>query len=173
MPALCRKKCSSLSWLFSLGILVALLAEVHFMQKSRDDERENAVVLAEAMAATGTAMVVIDQDGVVQMWSKGATKLFGYTADEMRGRDLHRLMPAESFTKHSTAIKNAAESGKLETPILRIHCNVVAKDGGTVPVQIAVRMIPKGDGKCLFHTVVNPDKIIQEMYTPSAANSRG
>lgn len=48
------------------------------------------------------AIVVADTAGTIQLWSRGAEKLFGYSAAEAMGRSLD-LIVAEPFREHHWA----------------------------------------------------------------------
>ncbi|MGD5810418.1 PAS domain S-box protein, partial [Xanthomonas citri pv. citri] len=42
-----------------------------------------------------TAIAAKNLSGIVIIWNSGATRLFGYTAQEMVGQDIHRLLPED------------------------------------------------------------------------------
>ena len=73
------------------------------------------------------AMVVIDQHGVIQQFSKAAERLFGWRAEDVCGQNVKTLMPSPYREQHD-------EYGKCphSTPLypvrqirhrLRVSCN--------------------------------------------------
>ncbi len=52
------------------------------------------------------AMIVIDTAGIVQSFSAAAERLFGYSADEVRGKNVSLLMPSP-YRERTTPIWNA------------------------------------------------------------------
>lgn len=50
-------------------------------------------LLAALMESAEEAIVVIRLDGTVEQWSRGAELLYGYTAEEMEGQAIVRLLP--------------------------------------------------------------------------------
>lgn len=95
------------------------------------------------------AMIVIDEQGVIQSFSAAAERLFGYSAAEAIGQNVRILMPSPYREQHDTYIRNYLNSG--ERRIIGIGRSVMAqrKDGTTVPVELAVGELKSG-GKRYF-----------------------
>jgi PAS domain S-box-containing protein len=47
---------------------------------------------AELMELASEAIIVRDMNGAIRFWNSGAAALYGWTAEEANGRDLHRLL---------------------------------------------------------------------------------
>jgi PAS domain S-box-containing protein len=52
-------------------------------------------LLAAIVDSSDDAVVSKDLNGVVTSWNKGAQRIFGYTAEEMIGQSIVRLMPPD------------------------------------------------------------------------------
>ncbi|MGO4402907.1 PAS domain S-box protein [Bosea sp. RAF48] len=84
------------------------------------------------------AMVVIDEAGIMISFSKAAERLFGYSADEVCGRNVKILMPNPYCDRHDGCIGRYLTTG--ERRIIGVG-RVVAgkrKDGTTFPMELAV-----------------------------------
>jgi len=89
------------------------------------------------LAAVGDGIYGMDLDGKLSFMNPAAAKMLGYTAEELRGRDIHELI------HHSHA--DGTKHSKTNCPILlgmrrredvRIRDDVFwRKDGSTVPVE--------------------------------------
>jgi PAS domain S-box-containing protein len=73
------------------------------------------------------AMVIIDEVGLIQSFSTTAERLFGFTADEIRGRNVNALMPAPYQQEHDSYLKRYLATGER-----RIIGNIA---GGGRPAQ--------------------------------------
>ena len=84
------------------------------------------------------AMVIIDEVGLIQSFSTTAERLFGFTADEIRGRNVNALMPAPYQQEHDSYLKRYLTTG--ERRIIGTSRVVVGqrKDGSTFPMELFV-----------------------------------
>ncbi len=100
-------------------------------------ENESAL-LRSILETVPDAMVVIDRLGTVQFFSKAAERLFGYTAEEVRGQNVRMLMPPPYREQHDGYIRRYQETG--ERRIIGIGRVVVGlrKDGSTFPMELSV-----------------------------------
>lgn len=84
------------------------------------------------------AMVIIDEGGLIQSFSATAERLFGFTADEIHGRNVSILMPAPYQAEHDGYLKRYLTTG--ERRIIGTSRVVVGqrKDGSTFPMELFV-----------------------------------
>jgi two-component system, chemotaxis family, CheB/CheR fusion protein len=104
----------------------------------------NAMALANAerarfaalARASGDAILGLSLDGVVDTWSPGAERLFGYTAKEMIGRNISILTP-EGYAQEQDSVLERIRRGEEVAPYdsMRRH-----KEGGLV--HVAIRAAP-------------------------------
>jgi PAS domain S-box-containing protein len=105
--------------------------------------------------ATGYAVIAADQSGLVTVWNAAAERIFGYTAGEMLGRSVARIVPESLRDAHERCY--ARSMAKLPIPasdeftLPGIHrdgtslslrgalCGLASEDGRTVGACLLVR----------------------------------
>jgi two-component system, LuxR family, sensor kinase FixL len=101
--------------------------------------------LASILDTVPDAMIVIDEDGIVQSFSSAAERLFGYTAAEVIGKNVKMLMPSFYRENHDDYLRRYLRTG--ERRIIGIGRLVVGerKDGSTFPMELAVGEMRSAD----------------------------
>jgi two-component system sensor kinase FixL len=91
------------------------------------------------------AMVVIDEHGLIQSFSSAAERLFGYTPEEIIGRNVSMLMPSPNRENHDRYLDRYKKTG--ERRIIGIGRVVVGmrKSGATFPMELAVGEMRSND----------------------------
>jgi PAS domain S-box-containing protein len=117
-------------------------------------EMENRMRGVTAIAESShDAIVSFDCDGVVTGWLGGAERLYGYSAEDMIGAPLQRLVPEErhaEITALIDPIRRGAVIGPLET--LRLH-----RDGTAVDVSVRASPIRDPRGNVIGVTATDRD----------------
>lgn len=99
-----------------------------------ESEAHNRAILQNVI----DAIVTINADGTIVMVNAAATRMFGYDADELIGRNVTMLMPPSEAVRHSEHLMQYRQRG---TPrILGIGREVTARrrDGHEFPVWLTV-----------------------------------
>jgi two-component system, LuxR family, sensor kinase FixL len=108
-----------------------------------------SALLRSILETVPDAMVVIDQRGAIQQFSKAAERLFGWRADDLYGQNVRILMPSPYRDQHDDYLGRYLETG--ERQIIGIGRIVVGlrKNGSTFPMELLVGEVNKG-GQRLF-----------------------
>lgn len=93
------------------------------------------------------AMVVIDDRGLIQSFSSAAERLFGWTAQEIIGRNVSMLMPSPDREAHDGYLARYYRTH--ERRIIGVGRVVVGerKDGSTFPMELSVGEMRTADGR--------------------------
>jgi PAS domain S-box-containing protein len=110
--------------------------------------------LAAIVASSDDAIIGKNLDGTITSWNLGAEHIFGYTADEMIGRSVMRLIPMDRQEEERqilSRIRSGERFGHFET--IRL-----AKDGRQLNVSITVSPIKDSTGR-----VVGASKVARDI----------
>ena len=111
------------------------LSEMQLVQ--RDLERREAL-LRSILDTVPDALVVIDKQGLIQSFSVAAGRLFGFSPEEVMGRNVSVLMPSPYREEHDGYLARYLATG--ERRIIGVGRVIVGrrKDGSTFPMELAV-----------------------------------
>jgi two-component system sensor kinase FixL len=103
-----------------------------------DPVASESALLRSILETVPDAMIVIDELATVQFFSSAAERLFGYTANEVRGQNVRMLMPPPYREQHDGYLARYRRTG--ERRIIGIGRVVVGrrKDGSTFPMELSV-----------------------------------
>ena len=96
-----------------------------------------------------SSMITIDEKGVVDTFNVAAEKLFGYSREEVIGKNVKMLMPESFAIEHDQYLDSYKSTGNKK--VIGVGREVVAKrkDGSTVPVHLSIGEMLL-DGKKFF-----------------------
>jgi diguanylate cyclase (GGDEF)-like protein/PAS domain S-box-containing protein len=82
-------------------------------------------LLAALLESPEDAILSVSLDGTIDTWSPGAKRIYGYTAKEMTGRPIRRLVPPHEWPQLKKILSHAASNGSASSETTeRLH-----KDG--------------------------------------------
>jgi PAS domain S-box-containing protein len=119
---------------------------------------ENADALARRLAAivesSDDAIVSKDLNGIVLSWNQAAERMFGYTAEEMIGSSIRRIIPADRQSEEDTVLASIRAGRRVD------HFETIRKsrDGRLVPISLTVSPILDANG-----TVTGASKIARDI----------
>ena len=135
--------------------------------EDRVDNIKELAVLKAAVENTNEAFVTIDREQKVLFFNKAAEKIFGYSREEVLGRDLDIIMSPNCSRDHHRAVARYIETGVPRR--IGHHTEIMAlrKNGETFPADISFS-ISHADGALYFTATVRDlteTKALQERMT--------
>ena len=91
------------------------------------------------------AIVTKDLNGIITSWNKGATRLFGYTADEVIGKPVTILMAPDRQNEEPAILERIRRGERIE------HYETVRmrKNGEQIDISLTVSPIKNAGGKII------------------------
>ncbi|MFN2500802.1 MAG: PAS domain S-box protein [Pyrinomonadaceae bacterium] len=115
-------------------------------QRRLRESEETYRILAEAAS---DAIIRIDEHSIIQFVNSSATRVFGYSNEEMTGQSLTLLMPESLRSKHREGLARYLQTGKRKLNWQSIEVPAQHKSGRLFPVEISFGEY-KNDDKRLF-----------------------
>jgi len=109
--------------------------------------------IASIVDSSTDAIVSKNLDGVITTWNGGATRLFGYMAEEIIGQSVSILIPPDRQDEERTIIERIQRGERIE------HYETIRrrKDGSLVPISLTVSPVKSGDGRIIGASKVARD----------------
>lgn len=88
-----------------------------------------------------SAVVLIDGDGIIQRWNRSSEKIFGYSRQEVRGKNITMIMPDKYIADHTNALKRLRDGGSLRQEGKTLKLEAKTKSGKIIPIKMRVNKI--------------------------------
>ncbi|WHZ22348.1 MAG: Response regulator receiver protein [Nitrospira sp.] len=97
------------------------------------EERSRSIV-----QSTDDAIILMDTQGRVAFWNNGAERTFGYTAKEMVGQPVTRIIPERFREAHQRGVQRVATTGRLAVQASMFKLVGLRKDGSEFPLEFSL-----------------------------------
>jgi PAS domain S-box-containing protein len=94
------------------------------------------------------AVIATDRVGMVNFWNPGATRIFGFTADEAIGQSLDLIIPPNLRARHWEGFNRVMTTGESHYghgDLLSVPAQT--KSGQRISVEFTIAMLKDGDGR--------------------------
>src|SRR4051794_39868544 len=114
-----------------------------FMLPKLGSPEEFGALLAAIVTSSDDAIISKDLKGIVQSWNQAATRMFGYTAQEIVGKSITVLFPPDRLDEESNILERLKHGERVDhIQTVRIH-----KDGHPVPISVTISPILNQKGE--------------------------
>jgi PAS domain S-box-containing protein len=155
-----------------LGVLVVCqdvtreVAAAQKLQEAGERARENATRLGELAAIVAYSDDVIvseDLNGMITSWNGTATRIFGYSQEEMIGTSILKLIPEHLHFDETTIIESIRAGRRIET----FETGRLAKDGSLIEVSLTISPIKDEEGRVIGASKILRDVSIRKLMEKS------
>jgi PAS domain S-box-containing protein len=138
------------------GNVVAVLSICNDITERRRLEaaERDQLFLSTIISSAEDAIVSKDLNGIVTTWNKGAERIFGYRADEMIGRPIAVLIPADHPDEEPQILERIRRGERIEHYETRRR----RKDGQIIEVSVTISPIRDRIGR-----VIGASKIARDI----------
>ena len=122
-------------------IFTAYLRDITERKRAEETNRRLAAIIE----SSGDAIISKDLDEILTSWNKEAERLFGYSADEIIGKPITVLVPADRHNEELGIIERLRQGER----VLRYETVYLRKDGTALNVSLVVWPIKDETGNIL------------------------
>ena len=90
------------------------------------------------MEAAVDAIIIISREGIIERFNRAAEELFGYSEDEVVGKNVKMLMPEPHRSRHDGYLSNYRETGKAAVVGRGREETAIKRSGETFPMMLSV-----------------------------------
>ena len=134
------------------GKVIGVFAAARDITKLKKAD-EKIQELANAVESSNDAIITESLDGIIESWNMGAKKIYGYSAEEILGKDVSILEPDDLKGE----IKRLIEKTKQEEKIKHYETLRLKKDGTIINVSITLSPIFDSSGKFVSVSCIGRD----------------
>jgi PAS domain S-box-containing protein len=115
--------------------------------------REKQAILAAIVDSSDDAIISKTLDGVITSWNYGARKIFGYTANEIVGKNMSIIIPTDRIDEEKMIIENI----RLGKKVHHFETARIAKDKRKLNISLTISPIKNENGKVIGASTVARD----------------
>ncbi len=123
-------------------VLQARVYDITEQKAAETALRESEEKIRMITASANDAIMMMDHKGNISYWNKAAEQMFGYTEEEVIGKDLHALLVPERFhADFSKGFEGFKETGQGAALRKTLELAAVGKDGKEFPVGLSLSAV--------------------------------
>ncbi|TRB07979.1 PAS domain-containing sensor histidine kinase [Rhizobium rhizogenes] len=119
-------------------VIVQTNTDISDLKRIQADLAEREAHLRSILATVPESMVVIDEGGTIASFSSAAEKLFGYSAEEVYGKNVRMLMPSPDREAHDGYLSHYLTTGERRIIGYGRVVSGQRKDGTVFPMELSV-----------------------------------
>jgi PAS domain S-box-containing protein len=137
---------------------VPLQLDISEQRKAEEDQAR----LAAIVESSEDAIISKSLEGIITSWNEGARRLFGYSAEEMLGQPVSRIIPVERSEEEAQILARLRRGERVDYyETVRRH-----KDGRMVDVSLTMSPIRDGGG-----CIIGASKIARDITEQKKAEA--
>lgn len=119
--------------------------------------------LAAIVTSSEDAIISKDVNGAVVSWNPGAERMFGYTAEEMKGSSVFKLIPPVKHEEEREIVRRLLRGERID----HYETSRVRKDGTVIDVFLTISPVRDAKGN-----VIGASKIARDITTTKKAEQK-
>jgi len=148
---------------FALHNIALLVAR----KKAEKNLQESEETFRKITSSAHDAIIIMDNDGNISYWNRASEKVFGYTSEEVLGKELHMFLAPRRFQKaYLKAFNRFKNTGQGSVVGKTIELAAIRKGGEEFPIELsvsAVKLRGKWNAIGILRDIGQTKQIIREL----------
>ncbi len=121
---------------------IASLMDITERKQAENALQESRAQLQAITDSAQDAIVLMGPEGEIAYWNPMAESIFGYTAEEIVGKDLHNILaPARYHEQHLKAFQHFQQTGRGDAIGKTIELSALDRDGREFPISLSLSAV--------------------------------
>jgi PAS domain S-box-containing protein len=135
-------------------MVLAVVRDVTERRAAEEALRQSEARLAAIVTSSADAIISKTLGSIVTSWNEAAERMFGYSADEIIGQSIRRLIPADRQPEEDMILARLARNECI------VHLETVglAKDGRTFDTSVTISPMRNAEGH-----IIGASKIVRDI----------
>jgi PAS domain S-box-containing protein len=123
----------------------AVARDITDRKKIEEALQKSEEIFRTITATANDSVIMMDSEGKVTYWNEAAEKTFGYTSEEILGKNLHATFVPERFLEaHKKGFPSFKKTGQGAAIGKTLELAALRKDGAEVPVELSLSSVKIG-----------------------------
>jgi PAS domain S-box-containing protein len=130
----------------ALALFVAIEHDITEKMEMQSTLRQNEETFRGITSSAQDAILMINEEGNLYYWNQAAERIFGWTQEEVIGKNLHQLLaPVRYHEAHYKAFDIYTKTGTGNAVGKTIELSALRKDGTEFPIELSLASLKLKD----------------------------
>lgn len=147
--------------------IVATFEDITDRRLMEQKLRESEIQLRAITESAQDAILMMDFEGRISYWNPAAALLFGYSSDEVMGRNLHyALAPQRYHDSYEAAFSEFQRSGRGDAVGKTLQMTALRKGGEEFPIELSLSAVKLKDcwhAVGIIRDITKQEQLIEEL----------
>jgi|GEM_PF-1273923 len=132
---------------------IAIKQDITARKRAEDALRGSEERFRAVTQSANDAIITSNSKGIILGWNRGAEKIFGYTEEEITGKELAIIMPQHYVDQHNNGIKRVEQGGAHHVVGKTVELQGLQKNGNVFPIELSLAVWETASGKFFTGTI--------------------
>jgi PAS domain S-box-containing protein len=153
----------------------AFVTDIRSRRKAESDLRAEELRMRAITECAQDAILLMDPEGKISFLNPATERIFGYSASELMGKNLHDVLAPERFhSAHEKAFPAYLQSGEGKSLNKIVEFDGKHKQGHEIPIELSLSSLVLPDGRYTVGIIrdITERKLAEKRIVESEANAR-